>query len=93
MWADSAADGCQDVSECVCALFCCVAQDMVVFMGLLNDLFPGINPPREFAGYVGLPCVSLVACCFGSWLLVIAATDMLYVYSCCMHVCILMLID
>lgn len=24
-----------------------LAQDMVVFMGLLNDLFPGIDPPRE----------------------------------------------
>lgn len=28
---------------------CCVAalQDMVIFMGLLNDLFPGVDPPRK----------------------------------------------
>lgn len=24
-------------------------QDMVIFMGLLNDLFPGIDPPRKHA--------------------------------------------
>lgn len=24
-----------------------LAQDMVVFMGLLKDLFPGLDPPRE----------------------------------------------
>jgi dynein heavy chain len=24
-----------------------LGQDMVVFMGLLNDLFPGVDPPRE----------------------------------------------
>lgn len=22
-------------------------QDMVIFMGLLNDLFPGVDPPRK----------------------------------------------
>lgn len=25
----------------------CVSQDMVIFMGLLNDLFPGVDPPRK----------------------------------------------
>ncbi len=22
-------------------------QDMIIFMGLLNDLFPGVDPPRK----------------------------------------------
>ncbi len=29
---------------------CCAAavlQDMVIFMGLLNDLFPGVDPARK----------------------------------------------
>ncbi len=24
-----------------------LSQDMVIFMGLLNDLFPGVDPPRK----------------------------------------------
>ncbi len=24
-----------------------ILQDMVIFMGLLNDLFPGVDPPRK----------------------------------------------
>lgn len=40
------------LSHCRCpvAMVCCHRpQDMVVFMGLLNDLFPGISPPRTLS--------------------------------------------
>jgi hypothetical protein len=36
----------------LCMRFVCklaALQDMVIFMGLLNDLFPGIDPPRKHA--------------------------------------------
>jgi hypothetical protein len=49
---------------------------MVVFMGLLNDLFPGINPPRKLASAL-LHAASVVR------LSLLPKIDMLYVHSCC----------